>query len=147
MNDLIGLAYRWGCRPGDGSGCTDCFQLVCAVRRQLGLPDHAAQFEWVYQEHTAETFGLLHLRRLLASLADPVAAALPGDPILLGGAAAALGVMVMLIIIKGNGKYNISHIGITKKVKSRNKKVGFMLILKMILFMKKKNINSIEVNK
>jgi hypothetical protein len=64
------------------------------VRRQLGLPDHAAQFEWVYREHTAETFGLLHLRRLLASLADPVAAALPGDPILLGGAAAALGVAV-----------------------------------------------------
>jgi hypothetical protein len=94
MNDLIGLAYRWGCRPGDGSGCTDCFQLVCAVRRQLGLPDHAAQFEWVYREHTAETFGLLYLRRLLASLADPVAAALPGDPILLGGAAAALGVAV-----------------------------------------------------
>ncbi len=94
MNDLIGLSYRWGCRPGDGTGCTDCFQLVCAVRRQLGLPDHAAQFEWVYREHTAKTFGLLHLRRLLASLADPVAEALPGDPILLGGAAAALGAAV-----------------------------------------------------
>jgi hypothetical protein len=65
MNDLIGLAYRWGCRPGDGTGCTDCFQLVCAVRRQLGLPDHAAQFEWVYREQTAETFGLLHLRPIL----------------------------------------------------------------------------------
>lgn len=94
MNDLIGLSYRWGCRPGDGSGCTDCFQLVCAVRRRLGLPDHAAQFEWVYREHTAETFGLIHLRRLLGMMADPVAAALPGDPILLGGAAAALGVAV-----------------------------------------------------
>jgi hypothetical protein len=94
VNDLIGLSYRWGCRPGDSSGCTDCFQLVCAVRRRLGLPDHAAQFEWVYREHTAETFGLLHLRRLLGMMADPVAEALPGDPILLRGAAAALGVAV-----------------------------------------------------
>ena len=94
MNDLIGLSYRWGCRPGDGTGNTDCFQLVCAVRRRLGLPDHAAQFEWVYREHTPQTFGLLHLRRLLAMMADPVATALPGDPILLDGAAAALGVAV-----------------------------------------------------
>jgi hypothetical protein len=94
VNDLIGLAYRWGCRPGDGSGCTDCFQLVCAVRRRLGLPDHAAQFEWVYRDHTAETFTLPLLRRLLGIMADPVAEALPGDPILLRGAAAALGVAV-----------------------------------------------------
>ncbi len=48
FNDLIGLRYGWGCRPGDGSERTDCFQLFCEARRRLGLSDYASRFEWVY---------------------------------------------------------------------------------------------------
>lgn len=62
MNDLVGLRYGWGHRPGDGSGCTDCFQLVCEVRARLGLSDYRDRFAWVYERYTENSFP----RRLLA---------------------------------------------------------------------------------
>lgn len=62
MNDLIGLRYGWGHRPGDGSGMTDCFQLACEVHRRLGFADYAPAFAWVYEQFTDATFE----RRLLA---------------------------------------------------------------------------------
>jgi len=62
MNDLVGLKYGWGHRPGDGSGRTDCFQLVCEVRDRLGLSSYREQFAWVYSGWTEETFP----RRMLA---------------------------------------------------------------------------------
>lgn len=62
MNDLIGLGYGWAHRPGDGSGLTDCFQLVCEVRQRLGLTDYRDRFAWVYERYSEETFP----RRLLA---------------------------------------------------------------------------------
>jgi hypothetical protein len=62
MNDLVGLRYGWGHRPGDGSGCTDCFQLVCEVRDRLGLSDYRDRFAWVYERYSESDFP----RRLLA---------------------------------------------------------------------------------
>lgn len=62
MNDLVGLSYKWGHRPGDGSGCTDCFQLVCEVRGRLGLSDYRDHFAWVYERYSEDSFP----RRLLA---------------------------------------------------------------------------------
>jgi hypothetical protein len=56
MNDLIGLRYCWGHKPGDGSGKTDCFQLTCEARKRLGLKDYQSQFDWVYQSYTETTF-------------------------------------------------------------------------------------------
>ncbi len=55
MNDLVGLAYGWAHRPGDGSGKTDCFQLTCEARRRLGLADYTDRFAWVYERHTEAT--------------------------------------------------------------------------------------------
>ena len=37
MNHLIGVEYKWGSKPGDGEGFTDCFQLCCEVRHLLGM--------------------------------------------------------------------------------------------------------------
>jgi hypothetical protein len=37
LNSLIGLEYKWGAHPNDGSGFTDCFALSMEVRRQTGL--------------------------------------------------------------------------------------------------------------
>jgi hypothetical protein len=65
MNDLIGLEYGWGHRPGDGSGKTDCFQLSCEVRRRLGLYDYSPSHEWVYDKYTEESFTSRALARLL----------------------------------------------------------------------------------
>lgn len=61
MNDLVGLRYGWGHRPGDGSGQTDCFQLVCEVRNRLGLSDYRERFAWVYDRYSEQDFprGLL----------------------------------------------------------------------------------------
>ena len=55
-NDLIGLQYGWGHAPDDGSGKTDCFQLVCEVRSRLGLGDYRDQFDWVYDSFTEDNF-------------------------------------------------------------------------------------------
>lgn len=53
--DLLGLQYRWGASPEDGSGHTDCFHLMCAMRRRLDLKDYLPEFEWVYERYTEET--------------------------------------------------------------------------------------------
>jgi hypothetical protein len=56
MNDLVGLGYGWGHRPGDGSGLTDCFQLACEVRDRLGLTSYREHFAWVYRDWDEQTF-------------------------------------------------------------------------------------------
>ena len=91
MNELIGLQYRWGASFADGEGYTDCFQLVCEVRRRLGLSDYSSKFEWAYDSYSQETFKPIRLakwllqtgRRLtlprhgaVALLADPTSPAL-----------------------------------------------------------------------
>jgi hypothetical protein len=57
FNDLIGLEYRWGARPSDGSGFTDCFALVMEVRRRFGLHDFYPDFQWVYEAYGHEGVG------------------------------------------------------------------------------------------
>lgn len=51
MNELIGLQYQWGANPDIDKGFSDCFQLACAVRRRLGLHDHAESFAWAYERY------------------------------------------------------------------------------------------------
>jgi hypothetical protein len=51
MNELIGLQYKWGANPDIDKGFSDCFQLACAVRRRLGLHDHANDFAWAYERY------------------------------------------------------------------------------------------------
>lgn len=74
MNDLVGLVYGWGHRPGDGSGMTDCFQLACEVHRRLGFADYAPEFAWVYEQFTEETFDRRLLARWLATNSRRLAA-------------------------------------------------------------------------
>lgn len=56
MNDLVGLQYGWGHRPGDGSGKTDCFQLVCELRDRLNLSSYRDRFAWVYGQYSEAAF-------------------------------------------------------------------------------------------
>ena len=70
MNDLIGLEYRWGAKPGDGSRQTDCFQLACEIRRRMGLSDLSEEFAWTYEQYSAET-----LKRLSVSCSGETARA------------------------------------------------------------------------
>jgi hypothetical protein len=65
MNDLIGLEYEWSCRPSDGNGKTDCFQLFCEVRKRLGLFSYGSSYEWVYSQYTEASFTNRKLARLL----------------------------------------------------------------------------------
>ena len=91
MNDLIGLEYQWGARYSDGLGKTDCFQLVCEIRKRLGLSDYTEKFCWAYEAYTPETFRPIRLAKWLlktgkrltlpksgavALLADPTSPAL-----------------------------------------------------------------------
>jgi hypothetical protein len=92
VNDLIGLGYRWGAAPSHGTGQTDCFQLVCEVRRRMGLSDYGARFAWVYDTYTEATFPRLKILRWLLQYGTKLKAAKPGAVALLPGAAgAALG--------------------------------------------------------
>ena len=59
LNSLIGLEYKWGAHPNDGSGFTDCFALSMEVRRRLGLHDFYPEFQWVYDEYEEEKVGWL----------------------------------------------------------------------------------------
>jgi hypothetical protein len=55
LNSLIGLEYKWGAHPNDGSGFTDCFALSMEVRRRLGLHDFYPEFQWVYSNYEEES--------------------------------------------------------------------------------------------
>jgi hypothetical protein len=61
LNDLIGLQYKWGAHPMDGSGFTDCFALSMEVRRMLGLHDFYPEFKWVYDLYEEEEVGGLQV--------------------------------------------------------------------------------------
>jgi hypothetical protein len=92
MNDLIGLRYGWGRRPGDGSGMTDCFQLACEVRRRMGLPDYTDRFAWVYERYDQATLPRTSIARWLLQYGSRLVEAEPGAVALLPGASrAALG--------------------------------------------------------
>lgn len=87
-NDLLFLRYGWGHAPGDGSGLTDCFQLVCEVRRRLGLRDYGPQFDWAYETYTEETLPRVRLMRWLLEHCSRVDTPQPGDLLLCQGQAA-----------------------------------------------------------
>lgn len=65
MNDLIGLQYQWAARPSDKTGKTDCFQLVCEIRKRLGLSDYTGKFSWAYQLYSPKTLTPIRLARWL----------------------------------------------------------------------------------
>ena len=86
MNDLIGLEYEWGARFSDGAGKTDCFQLVCEIRKRLGLSDYTEKFSWAYDSYTPETFRPIRLAKWLLQTGERLtlpkhgAVALLADP-------------------------------------------------------------------
>lgn len=107
VNDLIGLEYGWGHRPGDGSGRTDCFQLVCEVRRRMGLGDYGAMFEWVYSKYTDETFPRRLIAKWLLQNGKRRSSPFEGATVLLPGTSgAALGTYVddMTVLFIGSGR-------------------------------------------
>ena len=88
-NDLIGLQYGWGHAPGDGTGMTDCFQLVCEMRRRMGLSDYSERFEWVYDQYTEDTFRRRLIPRWLLQHGIRLGIPQVGAVLLLPGAAGA----------------------------------------------------------
>ena len=86
MNDLIGLEYEWSARFSDGAGKTDCFQLVCEIRKRLGLTDYTEKFKWAYDHYSPETLKPVRLARWLLKegkrlkMAEHGAVALLADP-------------------------------------------------------------------
>jgi hypothetical protein len=88
-NDLIGLTYGWGHRPGDGSGKTDCFQLMCEIHQRLGLKDYADDFDWVYRQYAKEGVPAIRLIRWLLQHARAAGDCQPGDVAMLPGTIAA----------------------------------------------------------
>jgi hypothetical protein len=67
INDLIGLTYERRARFCEGEGKTDCFMLVCEVRRRLGLHDYEEEFRWAYDEYDS---GDLPMKRIIRWLFD-----------------------------------------------------------------------------
>jgi len=62
INDLIGLTYERRARFCEGNGKSDCFMLVCEVRRRLGLHDYEDEFRWAYDEYDS---GNLPMKRIV----------------------------------------------------------------------------------
>ena len=90
--DLIGLEYRWNHAPGDGTGYTDCFQLMGEVQTRLGLADYRNRFGWVYHEYTQETLPVRRVARWLLQCGTRLTVSRPGASVLfVGQATAALG--------------------------------------------------------
>jgi len=92
VNDLIGLEYRWAARPDDGA--TDCFQLMCEVRRRLGLSDYSERFAWVYEEYSPETLNSSSIARWLLQSGKRIRIAKSGVSALLAQRNPALGTVV-----------------------------------------------------
>jgi len=107
MNDLIGLEYRWGAKPGDGSRQTDCFQLACEIRRRMGLSDLSEEFAWTYEQYSAETLKRSRLARWLLQRGERIKMARHGAMALIAKSNnAALGTVVgqRLVFIAPGGR-------------------------------------------
>jgi len=65
INDLIGLSYERRARFCDNNGETDCFMLVCEVRRRLNLHDYEDEFRWAYDDYEAGTLPIKRIIRWL----------------------------------------------------------------------------------
>lgn len=106
-NDLLGLGYGWGCRPGDGSGRTDCFQLMGEIHRRLGVRDYREVFAWVYRAYPPETVPSIRLVRWLLENSDHVETPQPGDVGILkgpiGGAFATVSDTCGLVYLNNSG--------------------------------------------
>jgi hypothetical protein len=110
MNDLIGLAYGWGCRPNDGSGKTDCFQITCEARRRMGLSDYADKFAWVYDNYEDNTFPRrLVIRWLLENGSRITQPTLGAVALLPGFSGAALGAVTHHGVLFLGGRQNVVH--------------------------------------
>ncbi len=98
MNELIGLQYKWGANPDRDKGFSDCFQLFCAVRRRLGLYDHADDFDWAYECYEENSLPALRMARWLLQNAERTDHPSSGCVTILGQRSA-LGTMVNSSII------------------------------------------------
>ena len=108
MNDLIGLEYRWGHKPSDGSGFTDCFQLSCEIRSRLGLVDYSLLYSWVYEHYTESTFTPRRLARFLFQSGTRTSDVFIGGLILVNAAAGGLGTVTEHgIIYLGSGHRSV----------------------------------------
>lgn len=105
-NDLIGLMYGWGHRPGDGSGKTDCFQLMCEIHQRLGLKDYADDFDWAYRQFPVDGVPRIRLVRWLLENASPAMTVQPGDVAMMQNVAAFATVSDVggLVYIGGSGR-------------------------------------------
>jgi hypothetical protein len=110
LNNLIGLKYGWGHKPGDGSGMTDCFQLACAARRHPGLRDHSDIYAWVYEHYDETTFTAQRLARFLLSSGTRTNDPEPGDVLLLPGGKRALGTVTSHGILYIGGGQQVVHL-------------------------------------
>lgn len=78
FNDLVLLEYGWAHQPGDGSGKTDCFQLLCEVRRRFQLRDLQDDFAWVYRTYTEATLPNRRIARWLLTAGTRTTQLQPG---------------------------------------------------------------------
>jgi hypothetical protein len=77
-SDLIGLSYKFGAKPSDGNGCTDCFSLCMEIRERLGLKLLRTDFQWVYDKYTEHTLSGRQILKLLLKYGSVVKTARPG---------------------------------------------------------------------
>ena len=91
MNHLIGLEYKWGSKPRDGEGFTDCFQLCCEVRHLLGMFNFSSAYQWVYNQYNEQSFPNRILMRFLFDNGKRTATPATGAIALFRGERPALG--------------------------------------------------------
>ena len=78
LNDLIGLKYKWGRHPKDGTGFTDCFALSMEVRRILGFHDFYPEFKWVYDQYEEEGVSGVQILKWLWARGERIKQPRPG---------------------------------------------------------------------
>ena len=83
INDLIGLSYERRARPSDGNGKTDCFMLLCEVRRRLGLHDYEEYFQWAYDEYEANNLPMKRIIRWLLENGEKTATMNDGNAVVM----------------------------------------------------------------
>lgn len=110
FNDLIGLEYKWGAHPVDGSGFTDCFALVMEVRKRLGLHDFYQDYSWVYEAYDCEAVSGRQILKWMWQKGQRSDTARPGA--LFRSPGAAQGIALAVVI---NSEYALM-IGPAKKV-------------------------------
>jgi len=109
-NDLIGLRFKYGAKPADQNGHTDCWHLCMEVRRRLGLKHLEHSFPWLYENYSEDYLTTRKILRWFLTFGEKIYEPRSGAVFYMPGS----GSLLAMAVVAGDG--NCLFLGPSKMV-------------------------------